>query len=107
MTLERVENSPARTEAILCFEPSRDEKYTWVPVVPRPDIAESDVFSRESLYGAPIEKVGCVGYDLFRSVYDQPGHHSLTVTRIEGRSPSSDDPELMQLRETIDGPRTF
>ena len=108
MTLERVENSPARTEAILCFDPPRDEKYTWVPVIPRPDVAESDVFGNDSLYAASTEeKIGCVGYDLFRSIYDQPGHHTLTVTRIEGRSPSSDDPRLMQLRETIDGPWTF
>ena len=108
MTLERVENSPARTEALLCFDPPRDDEYTWVPVVPRPDIAESDVFSNESLYGAPPEeKIGCVGYDLFRSIYDEPGRHSLTVTRIEGRSPSAEDPRLMVLREKIAGPWTF
>ncbi len=108
ITLERVENSPARTEAILCFDPPRDDEYTWIPVVPRPDIAESDVFSNESLYGAPPEEeIGCVGYDLFRSIYDEPGRHTLTVTRIEGRSPSADDPRLMVLRERIAGPWTF
>jgi len=108
MTLERVENSPARTEAILCFDPPRDEKYTWVPVIERPDIAESDVFGNDSLYNArPDERVGCVGYDLFRSLYDQPGNHSLTVTQLEGRSPSADDPRLMALREKIAGPWTF
>ena len=108
MTLERVENSPARTEATLCFEPPRDEKYTWVPVVPRPDIAESDVFGNDSLYNAePEEKIGCVGYDLFRSIHDETGHHTLTVTRIEGRSPSADDPRLMALREKVEGPWTF
>ena len=108
MTLERVENSPARTEAILCFDPPRDEKYTWVPVVERPNIAESDFFGNNSLYDAPPEeKVGCVGYDLFRSIYDEPGRHTFTVTRIEGRSPSVDDPRLMVLREEIAGPWTF
>ena len=108
MTLERVENSPARTEAILCFDPPWDEEYTWVPVIPRPRIAASDVFGNDSLYGAPTEqKIGCIGYDLFRSVHDQPGRHTLTVTSIEGRSPSSEDRRLMVLREKIDGPWTF
>lgn len=108
MTLDRVENSPARTEATLCFDPPRDEKYTWVPVIERPDIAESDVFGNDSLYSAkPDETIGCVGYDLFRSLYDQPGSHSLAVTQIEGRAPSARNPELMELEEKITGPWTF
>lgn len=108
MTLERVENSPARTEAILCFEPPRDEKYTWVPVIERPNIAESDVFTNELLYYTkPEAAVGCVGYDLFRSLYDQPGTHSFVVTRIEGRVPTTRNPEILKLEEKISGPWTF
>ncbi|MBA3423712.1 MAG: DUF4179 domain-containing protein [Rubrobacter sp.] len=108
MTLERVENSPARTEATLCFDPPRDEKYTWVPVVERPNVAESDVFSNDTLYEVPPEEeIGCVEYDLFRSLYDQPGSHSLTVAEIEGVSPKADDPHWIVSREKIAGPWTF
>lgn len=107
MTLERVENSPARSEAILCFDPPSDEKYTWVPVVERSNIPESDVFTNEfPYYTKPEVAVGCVGYDLFRSLYDQPGTHSLVVTRIEGRVPAT-EPEVTKLKETIHGPWTF
>lgn len=108
MALEQVENSPARTEATLCFDPPQDEKYTWVPVVERPNVAQSDVFANDALYEVPPEEeIGCVEYDLFRSLYDQPGSHSLTVAEIEGVSPKTDDPQWIVSREKISGPWTF
>jgi hypothetical protein len=74
MTLDWVENSPARTEAFLCFDPPQDEKYNWSPWVKRPNIAQSDVFINDSLLDIePKEAVSCVGYDLFRSLYDKVG----------------------------------
>jgi hypothetical protein len=103
MTLDRVENSPARTRAFLCFDPPHDDRFNWVPVVERPNIAQSDVFANESLFTTrPDRPTGCVGYDLFRSLYDQPGNHSLTVDRIEGRSEIQEKPD-----EVINGPWRF
>ncbi len=107
MTLEQVENSPARTEAVLCFDPPRDDKYNWVPIVERPNIAESDVFTNEMLYYTrPEAATGCVGYDLFRSLHDQPGTYSLVVKRIEGRVPTTRNFET-KLEEEIIGPWAF
>jgi len=103
MTLDRVENSPARSQAILCFDPPRDEEFTWVPVIERPNIAESDVFSNELSYKERPEKTtGCVGYDLFRSLSGDPGSHSITVTELQGRTTINANPD-----ETIVGPWTF
>lgn len=103
VTLARVENSPARSQAFLCFDPPRDEEYTWVPVVERPNIAESDVFTNESSYMEKPEKTtGCVGYDLFRSLYGDPGTHSFTVLELQGRAGTKVTPD-----KTITGPWTF
>jgi hypothetical protein len=101
MTLDRVENSPARSQAILCFDPPQDEKYIWLPLTKRPII--NDFFLNESLHRTePEEPTGCVGYDLYSSLYDNPGAHSITVTKIEGRTRAYTKPE-----ETISGPWTF
>lgn len=103
VTLERVENSPARAEATFCFDPPRDKKYTWVPLIERPNLSESDVFTNESPYYKKPERVtGCIEYNLFRSLYDDPGVHSVTVTELQGRSEVKVNPD-----ETIEGPWTF
>ena len=103
VTLDRVENSPARSQAFLCFDPPQDADYTWVPVVERPNISESDVFTNESSHmEKPETTTGCVGYDLFRSMYGDPGTHSLTVTELQGRDGTKVNPD-----ETIVGPWTF
>lgn len=103
VTLRWVENSPARTKATLCFDPPRDGELTWVPIVERPNISQSDVFTNESPYTEGPEKAtGCVGYDLFRSLHDDPGTHSITVTELQGRSEIQVNPD-----ETIVGPWTF
>lgn len=101
MTLDRVENSPARSQAFFCFDPP-DDRYGWVPIVEE-SINSSTVFTNESLYAAgPGESDRCLGYDLHRSVYGQPGWHSITVTEIEGRSQPTFRPE-----KTIIGPWEF
>lgn len=103
VTLDRVENSPARSQAFLCFGPPRDEAYTWVPVIERPNVSESDVFTNDSSYMQKPEKTtGCVGYDLFRSLYGDPGTHSFTVLELQGRAGTRVNPD-----ETIEGPWTF
>ena len=103
VTLRQVRNSPARTEATLCFEPPRDEELTWVPIVERPSTSRSDVFTNETPYMQPPEKTtGCVAYDLFRSLHDDPGRHTITVTELQGRSETKVNPD-----ETIEGPWTF
>jgi hypothetical protein len=101
MTLARVENSPARTQAFLCFDPPQDEKYNWLPLAKRPII--DDFFMNASLWDTePEAPTGCVSYDLYRSLYDKPGVHSFTVTEIEGRTHADPYPE-----RTIRGPWTF
>ena len=103
VTLDRVENSPARSQAFLCFDPPQDGKYTWVPLLERPNIAESDVFTNESSYAERPEKTtGCVGYDLFRSAYGDPGTHSFSVLELQGRAEIKTNPD-----RTIPGPWTF
>jgi len=103
VTLDRVENSPARSQAFLCFDPPRDKEYTWVPVVERPNISESDVFTNDCSYMEKSDRsTGCVGYDLFRSLYGDPGTHSITVTELQGRAEMKMNPD-----ETITGPWTF
>lgn len=103
MTLDRVENSPARTRAFLCMDPPQDEKYTWLPLVERTDIAPGAVFENESLRDIePENPTGCVGYNLLRPLYDKPGVHSFTVTEIEGRARDGASP-----KRTVRGPWNF
>jgi hypothetical protein len=103
ITLQRVENSPARTGATLRFDPPRDGVRAWVPIVGRPNTSQSDVFSNEWLYlEKPAKTTGCVEYDLFRSLHDDPGRHVITVTELQGRSGTKTNPD-----ETIEGPWTF
>lgn len=97
MTLNRVVNSPARPQAVICFE-SPDDKYDeWHPTV------EPYPADRE-----PIEPLSLGNGCWSAPLYDRmEGRSSLTVTELMG-IPGEDavEPEMMQ-PEMLPGPWKF
>ncbi len=85
ITLTRVVNSPVRTYAFLCFDPPEGE-YD-VPAVRTGPFglsgghrADVPVNHSADVSGAVAE--GCATYSFGKTLYDQPGRYSLTVTAL-------------------------
>ncbi len=104
MTLERVVNSPARPQAVICFEPPDDKHEEWHPLV------EPYPADREPIEPLPLGN-GCWSAPL----YDRTeGRSSLTVTELMGvpgediGGPGEDalEPEMMQPK-MLPGPWKF
>ena len=91
-TLVQVVNSPARPQAVVCFNPL-DEGYEWAPFV------KTEPASREPIEPQPLESRppgdGCWSAPLYNV---DAGRSSITVTELNGMSlyPSTSNPESMQ-----------
>ncbi len=99
ITLTEVVNSPAKTRAYLCFEPSEHE-YDW-PLV------KTGLFERGRLAEAPVYHVeegtlkdGCATYVFDETLYGDPGTHSLTITELHASDPK-------ETHDPIEGPWRF
>lgn len=97
MTLDRVVNSPARPQAVICFKPP-DNEHEWHPLV------EARPADREPIETLPLGN-GCWSAPL----YDRTeGRSSVTVTSLDGL-PTEEmlgGPEMMQ-PEILTGPWKF
>lgn len=85
LTLDRVENSPARTRAFICFDPPDDES-DWMPVVRTGGLGR--YFGRGRLVDNPATKAACSTFTFKESLYGRPGDYRLTVTEILGIRPA-------------------
>lgn len=97
MTLDRVVSSPARPQAVICFESPDDKHDEWHPMV------EPYPADRE-----PIEPLSLGNGCWSAPLYDRTeGHSSLTVTELMS-IPGEDavEPEMMQ-PEMLPGPWKF
>ena len=97
MTLDRVVNSPARPQAVICFRPP-DDKHEWYPLV------ETQPADREPIETLPLGD-GCWSAPL----YDRTeGHSSVTVTSLDGfpTDETATGPEMMQPK-MLAGPWKF
>ena len=97
ITLDRVVNSPARPQAVICFEPP-DDKYEWYPMV------EAVPADREVIESQPLGN-NCWSAALYDRI---KGRSSITVMYLDG-APSqeiSDGPEGMQPK-MLQGPWKF
>ena len=102
ITLSRVVNSPAKTYAFLCFDPPQGE-YD-LPVVQTGfmglgggHLAEIPVNHPADVGGATQK--GCATYHFGKTLYDQPGRHSLTVTELVAND--------QDVRGSVKGPWRF
>ncbi|MCA1719357.1 MAG: hypothetical protein LC781_21890, partial [Actinobacteria bacterium] len=100
LTLKRIENSPGRPQAIICFEPPDDE-HAWSPVVKKSGLTLSEPADGYLEVGRVGD--GCWAVALLERV---EGHASVTVTEIEGhpRNVPADGPKDVK---TIRGPWRF
>lgn len=90
ITLTRVVNSPVSTYAFLCFDPP-EGKYDWPAVetgfmgLGGGHLADVPVNHPTDVGGAARE--GCATYNFGKTLYDQPGRHSLTITKLVADDP--------------------
>lgn len=101
LTLKRIENSPGRPQAIICFEPPDDE-HAWSPEVKKSGLA----FSEPADGYLEVRRAGdgCWAVALLDRVQ---GRSSVVVTRIEGH-PRNDGPvDGLEDVKTIRGPWRF
>ena len=96
VTLDRVVNSPARPQAVICFSPP-DAEHEWYPMV------EAVPANREPIETLPLGN-GCWSAPLYERT---EGRSSVTVTELVAM-PGEDaaEPEMMQ-PETLPGPWRF
>lgn len=83
LTLHRIENSPARTRAFICFDPPDNER-NWMPVVRMGSFGR--FFGAGHLADTPVAKDAPSTFTFEESLYDRPGTYRLTVTEIIGIS---------------------
>jgi hypothetical protein len=83
LALQRVENSPARTRAFICFDPP-DEEHNWMPVARTGFFGK--FFGQAQLADTPVTENACSAFTFEESLYERPGKHWLTVTEIVGIS---------------------
>ncbi len=97
MALDRVVNSPARPQAVICFRPP-DAEHEWHPMV------EAQPTDREPLETLPLGN-GCWSAPLYDGTEERS---SITVTAIDGMPTDENitDPEMMQ-PTVIPGPWKF
>ena len=101
LTLERIENSPGRPQAIICFEPPDDE-HVWSPVVKKSGLT----FSEPADGYLEVRRAGdgCWAAALLDRV---EGHASVTVTQIEGHPRNNVPADSPEDVKTIRGPWRF
>lgn len=96
--LERVENSPVRTRAFICFSPP-DDAHDWMPVV------RTGLLGRFIGEGRLAENLvtrdKCSTFTFDESLYNRPGSYPLTVTEILGV------PYVREKPRKITGPWNF
>lgn len=100
LRLDRVVASPARPQAVICFEPPDDE-HEWVPMV------KTEPASREPIESTPLGD-GCYSVPLYGPLSEPTdGRSSVTVTELMG-VPGEDavEPQMMQ-PEMLPGPWKF
>lgn len=115
MTLTGIVDSPVSTSANLCFEPedgndqpvvswrrpdgSSTKPDSWTILPGGESLYVSNVFRQGQVFGqGAANKAGCATVKWSGTLSDEPGVHSLTVTRLEpslmhSRSPEAGPPE--------------
>lgn len=112
LTLDRIENSPGKPEAVICFDPPNDGR-VWEEFVVEEGAMGSGYHKRNQVTIRPTAKNGCNAVSLPES--DREGRYSLTVIDLYSypRNPSEAREEAEKIgatqkdEGTIHGPWKF